>query len=77
MSPFLQVAINRKENRMTIFDIVLLSVCGTLFVELSVLLIWWLKKGRKGFVMYNNYCAEQKLKESQKSSGSENSPPSV
>lgn len=45
---------------MSTFDIVLLSVCGTLVVELIALLIWWLKKGRKGFVMYNNYRSEMK-----------------
>lgn len=58
---------------MAIFDIVLLSVCGTLFVELSVLLVWWLKKGRQGFVLYNNYRAEMKLKATQQSNIGDNS----
>lgn len=55
---------------MSTFDIVLLSVCGTLVTELIALLIWWLKKGRKGFVMYNNYRAEMKrLNEERAKSG--------
>lgn len=56
---------------MATFDIVLLSVCGTLVVELSGLLVWWLAKGRKGFVQYNNYRAEMKLRASQQASSGE------
>ncbi len=31
-------------------DLVIISVCGTLFVILLIVLVWWLKEGKQRFI---------------------------
>lgn len=35
---------------MNTYDVVIMVVCGILFVLLSALLIWWIKIGEKHFI---------------------------
>lgn len=35
---------------MNTYDIVIMIVCGILFVSLSALLVWWLKIGERHFI---------------------------
>lgn len=35
---------------MNTYDVVIMAVCGVIFVSLSAVLIWWIKIGEKRFI---------------------------
>lgn len=56
------VSLKKKLNeRQDAMDKIILIVCAVLFIQISVILIWWLKEGKQRFI--EKRCPEKLEKE--------------